>query len=389
MEYTRKMLALDRLFPQKFCINLQRRPDRWDRMLHQFRLHDIQNVIRHGAVDGRGLTPRAEWKHSAGAYGCLLSHLGIVRKAQETGLPAVLILEDDVIFHDDFRERFEEYAKQVPDDWDAIFLGGIHLEDPVPVSPGVAKLTDAFSTYAYGLRNNAYAAFLSDAETQRRPVDHTTRAMQRDFRFYCFTPHLAWVAEDYSDIINSAVNHWWLKDPVAMNGENMRRMLAQTVVILRVPDADWCSRNPEIVQCVTYFYGRMKLPVRFAVSPQCGAPETDAAKIGGLLETGEEYVVIADADIYPFLWEFKASLLKCLEFDRVLPTHRAVPLNVEDTRLVMQTLIHDVDTFRYERVVAGEGQPEFCIFSRAAITMAEDRELTTFHSPGRLTRLHP
>src|SRR5271155_898312 len=110
MEYTRKMLALDRLFPQKFCINLQRRPDRWDKMLHQFRLHDIQNVIRHDAVDGRGLTPRAEWKHGAGAYGCLLSHLGIVRKAQESGLPAVLILEDDVVFHDDFQERFEEYA---------------------------------------------------------------------------------------------------------------------------------------------------------------------------------------------------------------------------------------------------------------------------------------
>jgi hypothetical protein len=221
------------------------------------------------------------------------------------------------------------------------------------------------------------------------PVDHTTRAMQRDFQFYCFTPHLAWVAEDYSDIINSAVNHWWLKDPVAMNGENIRRMLAQTAVILRVPDAEWCARNPEIVQCVTYFYGRMKLRVRFVAAPQDAAFQPDAATVGGLLEASDEYVVIADADIYPFLWEFKASLLKCLEFDRVLPTHQAVPLNVEDTRLVMRTLIHDVDTLRYARVEARESQPEFCIFSRAGLTMPGDREPTTFHSPGRLVRLHP
>ena len=213
--------------------------------------------------------------------------------------------------------------------------------------------------------------------------------MQRDFRFYCFTPHLAWVAEDYSDIVNSAVNHWWLKDAVAMNGENIRRMQAQTVVILRVSDEDWCGRNPEIVQCVTSLYGRMKLRVRFVVAAQCGASQTDAAAIGGLLETGEEYVVIADADIYPSYWEFKASLLKCLEFERVLPTHRAVPLNVEDTRLVMRALIQDVDTFRYERVGAGEGQPEFCIYSRAGLAMAADREPATFHSPGRLVRLHP
>jgi glycosyl transferase family 25 len=376
------MQALDRLFPQKFCINLERRPDRWQRMLDQFQLHDIHDVTRHEAVDGRPLTPPPEWKHSAGAYGCLLSHLQVVRKAQESNLPAVLILEDDVIFHDDFRARFEECAAQVPADWDCIFLGGIHLEDPAPVSPGVAKLTDAFSTYAYGLRDKAYAAFLSDAETRMRPIDHTTRAMQREFGFYCFTPHLAWVSEDYSDIINSAVNHWWLKDPVAMNGDDIRRLLTRTLIILRVPSADWCAQNPEIVQCVTYFYGRMNLRVRFLPAAQA-----DAAAIGGLLESSDEYVVIADADIYPFLWEFKASLLKCLEFDRVLPAHRAVHLTAEDTRLVMRTLIHDVDTFKYERADAGTGEPEFCILTRAGLAMSPEREPETFHSPSRLVRL--
>jgi hypothetical protein len=375
------MQALDRLFPQKFCINLRRRPDRWDRMLHQFQLHDIRDVIRHEAADGSELTPPAEWKHSRGAYGCLLSHLGVVRQAQENGLPAVLIFEDDVIFHDEFQKRFEEYAAQVPEDWDAIYMGGIHISDPAPVSPSVAKLTEAFSTYAYGLRRKAYAAFLSDAETQKRPVDHTTRAMQRDLRFYCFTPHLAWVTEDYSDIHNSAVNHWWLKDgPVGMNGKNVQKILGKTVAILRIPDANWRERNPEIVQCVSYFYGRIHLRIHYVEESQ-----TDAAAIENLLEAGDEYVVISDADIHPFNWEFKASLLKCLEFDRVLPADRAFPLNEEDTRLVFRTLIHNVNTLKYERVENGAVRPEFCIYSRAGLSMREPR---TFRSPGRLVRLH-
>jgi Glycosyltransferase family 25 (LPS biosynthesis protein) len=376
------MQALDRLFPQKFCINLRRRPDRWDRMLHQFRRHDIRGVIRHDAVDGRELTPPAEWTHGRGAYGCLLSHLELVRKAQENRLPAVLIFEDDVVFHDDFQERFEEYSARVPEDWDAIFMGGIHIADPAPISPGVAKLTEAFSTYAYGLRNKAYAAFLSDAQTQKRPVDHTTREMQRDFRFYCFTPHLAWVTEDYSDIHNSAVNHWWLKDDaVGMNGKDIQKMLTQTVAILRMPDANWRERNPEIVQCVSYFYSRINIRIHFIEDALA-----DAASISALLETGDEYVVISDAGIHPYMWEFKASLLKCLEFDRVLPENRAIPLNKEDTGLVMRTLIHNVDTLRYDRVENDGHRPEFCIYSRAGLSMGEPR---TFRSPNRLVRLHP
>jgi hypothetical protein len=376
------MQALDRLFPQKFCINLRRRPDRWDRMLRQFRRHDIRDVIRHEAVDGSELTPPSEWKHSRGAYGCLLSHLAVVRQAQKNALPAVLIFEDDVVFHDEFQRRFDECAAQVPEDWDAIFMGGIHIADPSPISPGVAQLTEAFSTYAYGLRSKAYEAFLRDAELQKRPVDHTTREMQRDFRFYCFTPHLAWVTEDYSDIHNSAVNHWWLKeDPVGMNGRDIQKMLTQTVAILRMPDANWRERNPEIVQSVSYFYGRINVRIRFVESSQA-----DAAAIRSLLEAGDEYVVISDADIHPFMWEFKASLLKCLEFDRVLPANRAFPLNEEDTRLVMQTLIHNVNTLKYDRVENGVGRPEFCIYSRAGLSMREPR---TFRSPGRLVRLHP
>lgn len=383
------MSALDRLFPNKFCVNLQRRPDRWQKMLHQFELHDVRNVIRHDAIDSLSVKPPATWPHCAGAHGCLMSHIKIIREAHESGLPSVLILEDDVVFHDDFQARFEDCAEQVPDDWDAIFLGGLHLKDPAPVSPGMARLTDSVSTFAYGLRKSSYVAILREAETQTWPIDHWTRAMQSDFRFYCCIPHLAWVAEDYSDIINSGVNYWWLKDGIAMNGESIRKVLGQTTVFLRVPDADWCAQNPEIVQCVTYCYRVLNLRVQFLPGSQA-----DAATIGGLLEPGDEYVVVADADVYPFVWEFKASLLKCQSFDRVLPILRAFPLNVEDTRLVIRTLIRDVDTLRYEPVEArydraGSGQPEFCIYSRAGLLRPADREPATFYSPSRLVRLHP
>jgi hypothetical protein len=128
----------------------------------------------------------------------------------------------------------------------------------------------------------------------------------------------------------------------------------------------------------------MKLRVRFLPASQ-----THPAKINGMMEARDEYVVIADVAVYPYQWEFKASLLKCLEFDRVLPAHRAVRLSREDTRLVMRRQIQDVDTLRYERAAAHAGDKEFCILARAALSTPEYREPTTFHSPGRLLRLHP
>lgn len=377
------MPALDRLFPRKVCINLRRRPDRWRRVLGQFRIHGIQGVIRHEATDGSGLISPTEWKHGPGAFGCLLSHLDVVRSARNDGAPAVLILEDDVIFHPDFCEEFEACASQLPHDWDAVYLGGIHLDDPAPISSRVALLKNTFSTYAYGLRETAYAAFLMEAQKEPRPADHVTRAMQRQFRFYCFTPHLAWVAEDYSDIKNSTVNPWWLSEVVAMNGESVGRMLSQTVVILRMPEPDRAAENTELVQCATQFYADMKLRVRFLPASQA-----HPARICDLMEAGEEYAVIADVAVYPYQWEFKASLLKCLEFDRVLPIYRAVRLSEEDTRLVMRRQIHDVDTMRYERATANADDLEFCILSRAALSTGERGEPKTFYSPGRLLRLH-
>ncbi len=43
-----------------------------------------------------------------------------------------LILEDDVIFCDDFNEKLESYMKQLPEDWDMFFIGNgcdLHIPD--------------------------------------------------------------------------------------------------------------------------------------------------------------------------------------------------------------------------------------------------------------------
>jgi hypothetical protein len=66
---------LNEVFPHKACINLDRDLDSWERLQVALTRHDIRGVRPISAVDGSQLELPATWRHSAGAYGCLLSHL--------------------------------------------------------------------------------------------------------------------------------------------------------------------------------------------------------------------------------------------------------------------------------------------------------------------------
>ena len=107
--------------PDKVCINLDRRPERWKQVQFQFALHDLKSVKRFPALDGVTLEVPSGWDGSPGAYGCLQSHLAVVREARDNGLSRIWILEDDVVLDSDFNNKFSRYVQQVPSDWDMLF----------------------------------------------------------------------------------------------------------------------------------------------------------------------------------------------------------------------------------------------------------------------------
>jgi hypothetical protein len=83
-----------------------------------------------------------------------------VCEARAQGWESLLIFEDDFELHDGFREFFERFAAELPARWDAILFGGIHREDPIPVSPHVARIASCNSTFAYALNHTIFDAWL-------------------------------------------------------------------------------------------------------------------------------------------------------------------------------------------------------------------------------------
>jgi len=410
-------LDLRTCFPHRICINLARRQDRWAKAQAQFQQHQIE-VARWNAVDGAVIQAPPDWRYSPGAYGCSLSHVEAVREARARGYESLLIFEDDVELHPELHNLFLGVMAQVPGDWDAIYFGGIHRLQPVTVAPNVVRLVETNSTYAYALRRTVFDAFLSINERSHAPVDETAKILQKQFKFYCFWPHLAWVARDFSDVLGAEVNHWWLREGLVTESEVIKSLATQTCALLLPPSTrgpletavvEFTSRGicrlfPEVAAVSqrgeTNRFGSARLP------QNCRAWEVSKEVLQDPVELMREavdsfspgcnYVFLCEADVFVPQWELRASLLKSLQHDVVGPAEEPVPLTMEETQKALKSSGEKVDTRYHPRYPSSRPLPGFVIVSRRGLQDPISRitrdgnglpGARTFRSPSRVLRL--
>jgi glycosyl transferase, family 25 len=194
------VIDFNAFFPVKVCINLDRRPDRWKKMVRAFRRHGIEDVVRFPAIDGRQIELPSDSIRTPGEIGCLRSHLAVVNRYRDA--PRLMIFEDDCLFVPRFRELFFKYAAQVPADWHLLLFDDCRPKEAerCPVSRNVVVARSIPKTHAYALNRNVYGAFIALCEQDNAPADDCTVYMQAIFDCYCFTPRLIWQNHGDSDI---------------------------------------------------------------------------------------------------------------------------------------------------------------------------------------------
>lgn len=107
-----------------FCINLDRRPDRWEQVQPRFAALDWP-VTRFSAVSYAEPTVYGIDGCHAGA---LDSHRAIWRLCLDRAYSHVAIFEDDVVFPRDFRFVFPRAAAQLPRDWSLWLFHSSHAK---------------------------------------------------------------------------------------------------------------------------------------------------------------------------------------------------------------------------------------------------------------------
>ncbi len=204
-------------FDAIYFINLDRRVDRVDRFKERISeatedTFDIDNatIKRFSAVDGYKLDP-ATYSNSngAGAEGCKRSHLYIFQECLRNKNSSVLILEDDVVFDNNFSEQFIDFISKVPEDWDMLYLGGNHQRPPIEVNAPVHRV-QVFSTHAYAVKASLFPRVIKLLEDATIPLDVAYRDVLHtdpEVNTYGCQPQIAWQEVGFSDIENHDVDH--------------------------------------------------------------------------------------------------------------------------------------------------------------------------------------
>jgi glycosyl transferase family 25 len=159
-------MPLDYRHIPAFCINLERRLDRWALAAQEFARLGL-SVTRWPGVE---YTASPYPALRPGQAGCLDSHKQIWRHVLENGWPAAMIFEDDVIFSSDFKDIFSAAALELPGDWDVWSLHATHAQVTLRVQYVAALRGSLWGTHGYLVSPRGCTRLLALPDDQ--PVDY-------------------------------------------------------------------------------------------------------------------------------------------------------------------------------------------------------------------------
>lgn len=178
-----------------WCINLEKRPDRWKQFL--------QEPIPFSVARFTGL------ECDNPMTGCIASHLEVMKLFSD-GIN--IIFEDDaqIIFGWD---HFENAINQLPSNWHCLYLGAM-LHKPIEkYSDHLFRLNWGWTTHAIAYNGKTIANELLKYSPEQihkawNNIDtYIAREIQPKFNCFLINPMIAVQREDYSDIIKTIRNY--------------------------------------------------------------------------------------------------------------------------------------------------------------------------------------
>lgn len=212
------MVTLNEYFDKIYCLNLERRPDRWEESTKVFKNLNL-SVDKFPAFDGQTID-LGYGKPYNGDIGCGISHIKVLKSAIENKLKNVLILEDDVMFSDNLLEIFQKVTLELPDDWDILFFGGNHQGGALKISENIARVYNTYTTHCYAINSKCFETIYKHMVSKIEyvlncgykldecvAVDYYMAQLHRKLNVYSVYPNIAWQRESYSDIQQDVRNY--------------------------------------------------------------------------------------------------------------------------------------------------------------------------------------
>ena len=208
---------INSFFDKIYVLNLDHRVDRMNKMREKLSKNGIKNFKRFPAINGYQKPHVDHWRRqkyffdTPGAYGVLMSAYFIIQDAIKNKYYQILILEDDVLFHKDFNNLFNQKIKNIPPYWKLLFLGSsMHtwrFESKCQIFPDyIVPKGSIPGAFALGIKCDTYKYLLANIKKMNSQWDlGPLKYINTIFTNQCFVlnPNLVIADTQDSDIRES------------------------------------------------------------------------------------------------------------------------------------------------------------------------------------------
>lgn len=186
-------------FDLKICLNHPNATERWGSCLQEFKRIGLNGVARFEALPSIG--PHQSFN---------LSVRTILEYFIRSPYERLLFLEDDVTFVRP--EIADEAIKELPGDWDILYLGAnvLHPTGPKPTaySPHLCRVYEAWTTHAIAFNKKCISFILENQPGLSEAMfDNWLSANLARFNSYIVSPMAAYQRPGHSLIWNSTTNY--------------------------------------------------------------------------------------------------------------------------------------------------------------------------------------
>jgi glycosyl transferase family 25 len=199
-------------FDSIYCINLNKRIDRWLKVKQEFeKIGILDKVKRFNAIERQD-----------GRIGCIKSHIEILKLAKKENLNNVLIFEDDVTFlQENTSDCLSTALSQLPENWTLLYLGANIHNSLESYSDNLIRIKNGYSTHAIAYHKsifdfmiNKYDNFNVISNSQEILDVWISINIQGNPYYNCFLikPLLATQINDYSDIEHRQIDYSFIQE---------------------------------------------------------------------------------------------------------------------------------------------------------------------------------
>ena len=148
------------LLENSLVINLAKATDRLAQAQDNFKKLGTK-FLRIEAVNTCYLPKKINMWSQPGQLGGATTHNLCAKVAKHMNWDHVAIFEDDFVLCEDFEQRLETGVKQLPKDWDIVFLGGCrHQAPPTYYSDNLVRANKTFGMVGYILNKKFYDKYI-------------------------------------------------------------------------------------------------------------------------------------------------------------------------------------------------------------------------------------